>query len=263
MNSGVLTFVTKGRAFNSVGTHQKFDREAYRLIRPFVKSGSFPHRQAILRFEGIGGPDGLKVKGNYSTDHLWDPINEIGKLPIWIESHFKSMVVDLEKKDMVEASFHAGWMAHYLTDSLTPAHHVSHKLLAAEHEDSSKIRRNWLYWGRKGIMSSHVAFEAGISSSIVFSPIKSNFDAALYERALKHGIAKVMQEESYKIAQLDLYDTFLKKGWSSKLARQIKISVVPRIPQLIAVAWLVAYRQAGYEVSENLISPRRSRKSIG
>ena len=263
MNSGVLTYATKGRAFNRVGTHQKFDREAYRLLNPLINHEHFPARSDILRFEGIGGPDGLKVKGNYSTDHLWDPINEIGFLPVWIESHFKNLVIALRSGDKVEASFHAGWMAHYLTDSLTPAHHVSHKLIAAEYEDSSKLRRRWLYWGRKGLMSSHVAFEAGISSSIMFSPIKASFDTALYERGKKQGIIHIVKEESYKIAKLNLYDTFLKKGWSGKLAKQIKLSVVPRIPQLVAVAWLLAYEEAGFSVDLSSTSAPRSRKSIG
>ena len=246
MNSGFLTFAAKGKAFRSVGTHQRFDREAFRLVSPFINHDNFPRRKDILLFEGVGGPDGLKFKGNYDTNHMWDPVNEIGFLPTWIESHLASMTQALREKDMVEASFHAGWMAHYLTDSLTPAHHLSHDLIAAEYEEKSKARKGGLYWGRKGLMSSHVHFEAGIATSMVMSPIRADFDRALYERIKKHGLAHCVREESYRISQLGLYDKFLKKGWSSKLAREIKLSVVPRIPQLIAAAWLLAYEQADY-----------------
>ncbi len=263
MNSGFLTFATKGKAFRSVGTHQRFDREAFRLLSPLVDHKHFPRRKDILLFEGVGGPDGLKFKGNYNTNHLYDPINEIGQLPLWIESHLGNMARALKDGDMVEASFHAGWMAHYLTDSLTPAHHVSHDLIAAEYEEKSKTRQRWLYWGRKGLMSSHVAFEAGISTTMFLSPIKANFDTALFKRMQKDGLAACVKEESYKIAKLGIYDRYLKVGWSNKLAREIKLSVVPRIPQLISAAWLLAYEQAGYAPRAVSTSAARSRKSIG
>lgn len=263
MNSGFLTFATKGRAFRSVGTHQRFDREAYRLISPLVSCQHFPHRKDILLFEGVGGPDGLKFKGNYNTSHMYDPVNEIGHLPLWIESHLDNMTRALKDRDMVEASFHAGWMAHYLTDSLTPAHHLSHDLIAAEYEQKSKTSQRWLYWGRKGLMSSHVAFEAGIATTMLFSPIRASFDASLYERAKKQGLAACVREEAYKVAKLGIYDRYLSRGWSNKLAREIKLSVVPRIPQLISAAWLLAYEQAGYAPEMPSTSAARSPKSIG
>lgn len=256
MNSGFASFATKGRISWS-GTHQKFDRAAYRLVAPRIKKGHFPSRREILHFEGYGGPDGLKVKGPYTTDHLWDPINELGFLPVWIESHFKNLVTALKKDDLVEASFHAGWMAHYLTDSLTPAHHVSHKLIEAEYEDSSKTRQRWLVWGRKGLMSTHMAFETGISSSIIASPLRPKFDSKLYETVVEKGITAVVKEESLKIAKLQLFEQFLKKGWTPALAKANKATVVPRIPQLIAAAWLAAYEQAGYEPVEHHATSHR------
>ena len=141
MNSGVVTYFTRGKVLNNVGTHQKFDKTAYRLILPLIESEHFPKKRMILNFEGMGGPDGLKFKGKYKADHLWDPINKIGYLPIWIEIHYKNLVLALKAGDTVKASFEAGFMAHYLTDSLTPAHHTSLKLISAEYENSSKARR--------------------------------------------------------------------------------------------------------------------------
>ncbi len=145
MNSGVLTFASRGKAFKSFGTHQKFDREAYRLISSWLTEGKFPARKQILNFEGMGGPDGLKFKGKYKTDHLWDPINEIGFLPVWIEIHYKNLVTALKLGDIQKAAFEAGYMAHYLTDSLTPAHHLSFKIFSAVYELSSSWRKIWLF----------------------------------------------------------------------------------------------------------------------
>jgi len=249
MNSGVVTYFTKGKVLNTVGTHQKFDKTAYRLILPIIEVDKFPTKTMILRFEGMGGPDGLKIKSRqYRADHLWDPINKIGSLPVWIEVHFANLATALREGDLVKASFEAGFMAHYLTDSLTPAHHTSMKLMAAEYDDASKMRRGWLYFGRKGLMTSHVMFEGGVSTSIAMNRLRVKFDQDLYEKILKIGIKKVVEEESLRIAKLDLYDQFIKKGWSASLAKTVKTVVVKRIPQLIAAAWLAAYMESGGEV---------------
>jgi hypothetical protein len=243
MNSGFITHLTKGRLLNSVGTHQKFDRTAYGLISAKLESGKFPSRAQIINFEGSGGPDGLKFKGNYTTDHMWDPVNKIGQLPTWIGIHYKNLVKALKDDDIVKAAFEAGFMAHYLTDSLTPAHHLSHKFILEEYE-GRKHRKRWKIYGHKGILSTHVAFETGISSAIFFSPIKTSFDQKLLARIKKDGLEDVVMQESLAISKHNIYEQFLKKGWSAKLAKTVKATVVKRIPQLISAAWLSAYEEA-------------------
>lgn len=248
MNSGLASHLTRGKLFNTRGTHQKFDRAAFKLIENKINPKYFPTRTQILKFEGAGGPDGLKFKGNYKTDHLWDPVNKIGYLPDWVAINFKHMSEALTAGDTIQAAFEAGFMAHYLTDSLTPAHHLSHKLILEEYE-GNKYRKRWKVYGHKGLMSSHVAFETGISSAILFSTIKVKFDEDLFKRIKKDGIKKVVEEESLAVAKLNLYEQFLKKGWNAALAKSVKATVVKRIPQLIAAAWLAAYEEAGIEVS--------------
>lgn len=245
MNSGVASQLTRGRILSSRGTHQKFDRAAFKLIEKRINKVKFPARSKILGFEGYDGPDGLKLKAKrYDTDHLWDPINEIGKLPLFIESHYKRMVSSLKNGDKVEAGFHAAWLGHYLTDSLTPAHHMSHKLIEEEYKDKSKMYRRWLYWGRKGLMSSHVAFEVGVSSSVFFTPLRLEFDEVLYKKIRKNGLIAVMKKESRAVASQHIYRDFLARGWNGKLAKKTRLHVINRIPKLIAAAWLSAYQDA-------------------
>lgn len=248
MNSGIASFATRGK-ITIAGTHQKLDREAYRILAPMINTRHFPRRKAILNFEGYGGPDGMKLKGagKYTTDHLWDPINEIGFLPDWIAVHYTHLVAALKAHDYVEAAFHAGYMAHYLTDSLTPAHHLSYKLIAEEYAEASKFKRRWKAWGTKGWKSAHFAFESGISTATLFSPLRTKFDLDLAEAIRSQGIQHVVRDESLKIARLGLYEDFLKNGWTAKLAKVVKATVVPRIPQLIAAAWLAAYSEAWTE----------------
>ena len=107
MNSGFITHITKGRLLNSVGTHQKFDRTAYGLIKPKLSPDKFPSRAQVINFEGSGGPDGLKFKGNYSSDHMWDPVNKIGQLPLWIEIHYKNLVKALKAALTISSAFRA------------------------------------------------------------------------------------------------------------------------------------------------------------
>lgn len=247
MNSGSITYLTKGKFFNSIGSHQKFDKSAFRCLQPLINTSYFPSKSQILSFEGMGGPDGLKFKGKYTADHLWDPINKIGNLPLWIEIHYHNLVKALKKQDTIKAAFEAGFMAHYLTDSLTPAHHVSTKLIAAEYENASKARKGWLYFGHKGIVSTHVMFETGVSSTVALNRLTVKFDKDLYSRIQKLGIKSVVEDESLRIAKLNLYEQYLKKGWSASLAKTVKTVVVKRIPQLIAAAWLAAYVQAGFD----------------
>lgn len=246
MNSGVVTYFTKGKVLNNIGTHQKLDKTAFRITSPYFDHKYFPTRNLILKFEGMGGPDGLKFKGKYTSDHLWDPINKIGYLPVWIDIHYQNLVEALKQKDYVKAAFEAGFMAHYLTDSLTPAHHVSNKLLTAEYENASKARLGWLYFGRKGIMSSHVMFESGVSMTVGLNRLRVKFDEDLYSKIQDQGIIKVVEEESLRIAKLDLYNKFLKNGWSAGLAKTVKTVVAKRIPQLIGAAWLSAYKDSGH-----------------
>ena len=249
MNSGVTSQLTHGRVFSSRGTHQKFDRTAYQLIADKINVKKFPTRAQVLHFEGYDGPDGLNMKSRrYSADHLWDPINEIGSLPMFIQSHFDRMTEALKKNDHIEASFHAAWLGHYLTDSLTPAHHMSHKLIAQEYKSRSKVARSWLYWGRKGLKSSHVAFEVGVSSSVFFTPLKVKFDHELYSRVRTEGLVAAVKQESRLVANQHIYRDFLEKGWTRSIAKRTRKHVINRIPQLIAAAWLAAYEEAGGKV---------------
>ncbi len=257
MNSGFTSFATRGRV-SWAGTHQKLDREAYRILAPMIKAHHFPRRKMILAFEGYNGPDGMKVKGTYNTDHLWDPINEIGFLPLWIRSHYDNLVDALKHEDYVEASFHAGWMAHYITDSLTPAHHVSHKLIAEEYTERSKATRGWKTWGSKGWKSSHLAFESGVSAATIFSPLRTKFDLSLAEAIKAHGIEAVIKEESLHIAKLHLYEQFIAHGWTTKLAKAVRATVVNRIPQMVAAAWLVAYQEAWTKEPQKKLAPATS-----
>src|SRR5665213_967054 len=118
-------FVTHKNVIKRLGIHQRFDMAAYRMMEPYLSPGVFPDLREILHFEGYNGPDGLKVKSPNlpQPSHLYDPDNDTGEVPGHIQHHYDKLVASLESGDMIRAAFDASWMAHYICDGLTPAHH--------------------------------------------------------------------------------------------------------------------------------------------
>ena len=78
----------------------------------------------------------------------------------------------------------------------------------------------------------------------MFTSIKVKFDEDLLKSIQAHGIREVVLSESLAISKHKMYETYLEKGWSSKLAKTIKATTVKRIPQLISAAWASAYQEA-------------------
>ena len=114
------------RSGNIVGTHQKLDKIARKILQKNLPARVyFPDIKEILLFEGMGGPDGLKRKspGVDEPMHFIIPGQDDGKLIQMILDHQYNLRKALATDNKVRAAFEAGWMAHAITDGLTPAHH--------------------------------------------------------------------------------------------------------------------------------------------
>lgn len=124
MYSGT-TFRTKSGRL--MGVHQRIDKVARRHIAPFVsRKIGFPTAKQILHFEGLNGPDGIKRKSP-AKDEPWHYINPADPtdtaLLDMIDEHINNLAKALQTKNIQRAAFEAAWMAHAITDGLTPAHH--------------------------------------------------------------------------------------------------------------------------------------------
>ena len=115
-----------------IGTRRDFSiTVANRIARrnfntlPGVHKG-FPGIREILHFEGNNGPDGIKRKSP-SVDEPWhyiDPENaDDRELLEMILDHQHNLAMALKHNNPERAAFEAAWMAHAITDGLTPAHH--------------------------------------------------------------------------------------------------------------------------------------------
>ena len=170
-----------------MGVHQKIDRVAHRHIKAHVpKTMHFPTTHDVLHFEGLNGPDGIKRKSPAKDEpwHYVDPNNPDDRALIgMINDHIHNMSVALAAGNNERAAFEAAWMAHAITDGLTPAHHypleakleelrggasietritTKDKLLLPGINRRHQIRNNWEYWGAKGVMTTHLGFELGV-----------------------------------------------------------------------------------------------------
>ncbi len=257
------------RSGRIIGTHQKLDKAARRLLgRNLPVARIFPTTKEILYFEGMQGPDGLKRKspGVDEPEHFLNPDNDDGVLWGLISDHHWNLVRALKSGDRVRASFEAAWMAHAITDGLTPAHQYPFrekrdeimgdaeymKLFGIKIKGLTKggtlaetIRRNWLYLGTDGVMTKHIAYEYGVA--YVASPVSlrkispKNFCRADAKNADLHDSFYSAVE---KVAGLKMYDKFLEDGWTTGLVADTREVLLPEIVRAITLAWASAANEA-------------------
>lgn len=247
-----------------MGAHQKFDRVARSFVAQIRPESHFPSIKQILHFEGNNGPDGIKRKSPAVDEpwHYWDPTDpDDHRLLTIIERHQSGLVVALQEKNDEKAAFEAAWLAHAIVDGLTPAHHYPYEeaLIALRGEgietrtsfrekvmvkgDTKRqtLSKNWRLWGAKGLIISHGYFEFGVTSTVKPMKFKKH---ALKDADITHikkiGFERYLKDTALAIYELNMYERFLRRGWSVKLAREVRTRLAPKIVQAIAAAWIIA-----------------------
>lgn len=246
-----------------MGVHQRIDRIARRELTGFLSARQFfPGERAILHFEGLNGPDGIKRKspGQDEPWHYLDPLDaEDNGIRVMIEDHRYNLTAALVDGNKERAAFEAAWLAHAIVDGLTPAHHypLEEKLeelrggegLETRNTPRKKIvlpgttrrhqlRNNWEFWGAKGVMTTHLAFELGIATTIATGRMQNctpNGDEIV--RLKNDGYISLFNDTLERIASLGLYEEFYKVGWTRRLARDTKQQLVPEIIRSVVLAW--------------------------
>ena len=258
------------RSGKLIGVHQKLDKAARQLlVEEFGRDArNFPSIEKILHFEGTRGPDGLKAKspGVDEPEHFIQPDNDDGVLRQYILDHHYNLTQALIQSNHERAAFEAAWMAHAITDGLTPAHHYpfrevvdelmtdkdyktifGHEIKGIMRGDSfaQAVRNNWLYWGAGGVMTKHIAFEYGVAYIIAPIGIKR-----MMPKNIKHDdfhnvdVEKAFYESLRKVDALKMYDHFLQTGWTTQLALETREILIPEIVRAITLGWASALEQA-------------------
>lgn len=303
-----------------VGTHQRLDQAARKALAHHLPRGKyFPASKEIVHFEGIRGPDGLKRKspGVDEPSHMLtpepavnpsDPTDTIeiantaecledsspANVPghehldqrsvlTLIQDHHWNLVRALKQKNDVRATFEAAWMAHMLTDGLTPAHHyplsqVQDELMTDKemmrvfgqpikgvmHGRSmlETIRNNWLYWGAGGHMSKHIAYEYGVAMIAATLPPKSFIPDIKPSDLEDTNIEHIFDKSLELVKSLKMYDRFCQDGWTTDLALQTKEILLPEIVKAITLGWYSAAAEAYNIRPKSLSKPNRASKGV-
>ncbi len=268
-----------------VGTHQKINRVARKKLGRLTSVEHFPSSRLITHFEGRNGPDGIKAKspGQNEPWHFYDPFDPgDGEILSTIRDHYNKLVRDLKQGDMEKAAFEASWLSHAMVDGLTPAHHfpleeelaalrlgegnetrvtVKDKIKAKGETKRETLRNNWLMWGVKGLMTNHMLYEGGVATIVApltFRNLEvSQADVKLMKRI---GLAEYFKRTARDIAMMNMYETFNKQGWTTKLARQTKHELMPKIITTVTCAWYLALEDAGLTTEVKNANKQRTTK---
>jgi hypothetical protein len=244
-----------------IGVHQKLDKVARKLLDAKMEGVDFPTIKEILYFEGSRGPDGIKKKspGVDDPDYFIIPSKDDGKLFEIVMNHQHNLAQALKSNNRERAAFEAAWMAHALTDAMTPAHHYPYRKVVDElmtdkdyktlfgHEIKGIMRgetllqaarNNWLYWGAGGVMTKHIAYEYGVA--YIIKPVRlerlmpKNLEAADLKKV---DLKKEFYDAVNKVDSLKMYDHFLDAGWTTQLAVETREILIPEIVRLIVLGW--------------------------
>jgi len=255
------TTVTKNSG-QLIGVHQRIDKVARRHFVPLLATATFfPSNAAILHFEGNNGPDGVKRKSP-SVDEPWhfiDPSKpEDVAVMAMIADHQHNLAVALKDNNQERAAFEAAWMAHAIVDGLTPAHHFPladkiEELFGMPHHERSSVRekniikgtnrrdtlsKNWQYWGKRGIFMNHFMYEFGVATAILGKGFgKIVIDQTDIDMLKKDGYEKLFNRLLKEVVALKTYEAYTEKGWTRKLARSIRVDLVPLIIKGVVLGW--------------------------
>ena len=255
-----------------VGTHQQIDRVARRSLMALINEpNNFPTIHDILHFEGIRGPDGVKLRspGVDEPHHFINPEKpHEGELLKYINGHIQNLAKALKEDNQERAAFEAAWLAHAITDGLTPAHQVPYQEMVddlrgkrqLEHQtvkdkiiikgDTTKdtLKNSWYYWGPKGILSTHTLFEGGVASVVRGYRMRLAQPTSDELHMIRDGKFETYYIQAvHDVAALNMYDSFKKMGWTETLARQTVDELIPTIVKVVTLAWYKAWHMATKE----------------
>ena len=297
----IVMYSTVGLLKNSkhsgrlVGTHQKLDRAARAWLAKLSPDfADFPTAKELIYFEGTRGPDGLKRKspGVDEPIHFILPDNDDGRLIKDILDHQHNLHLALLKQDQTRTAFEAAWLAHAITDGLTPAHHFPYQEAVSELMSDKEYvtifgqpvkgimrgetfaqaaRNNWLYWGVEGVMSKHIVFEYGAAIVAKSTPNRklvphlSQAELAHIKRYDELDLKSEFYASLRRIHNLKMYDRFRARGWNRELALETRQILLPEIVKMITIGWLSSMPSraeiANYAAKNGKPAQKRTKKA--
>lgn len=254
-----------------LGAHQKIDRVARKHLELLLDNNDvFPKSSRILHFEGKNGPDGIKRKSPAKDEpwHFFNPFDDHNPQLIGlIDDHYNLLVKELKAGNKERIAFEAAWLAHALVDGLTPAHHypyeeklielrggkgiesrttIKDKLVMQGETKRESAKNNYKMWGPKGVFTTHMLFEFGVATLIMplgFGEVVPKGNDI--ETMLQIGPIEWFKRSAREIAVLDMYERYHQRGWTPKLAYEVRHILGPLLIKTVCLTWYSAAKEAG------------------
>lgn len=248
-----------------IATHQRLVRAASKQVKAYLPKGAkFPTAKQINYFEGKNGPDGLGTKKSKEEDipcQFLLPENDDGRLVGHIRDHLHEVHEAYKKRDEIKLSFELAWLEHMIVDGLTPAHHYPFKeevdklskrdrkevdnlmkrLFLSGDGILNSIEVNWKHIGPKGVGSSHILYEAGIdfiAMSLRARQLIKPITAEDIKKAKNGQFVDLYYKSVYKIADMKMFDKYMKSGWTTELANSTREVLLPEAVKCITLGWI-------------------------
>jgi hypothetical protein len=262
MYSGTTLTRFSGRV---LGAHQKIDRVARDYLQRILPDNSiFPTSRQILHFEGRKGPDAIKRKSPAKDEpwHYYNPFDaDDSQLIELIEDHYQQLVKELRAGNLERSAFEAAWIAHALVDGLTPPHHYPYEKRIEEIWGDGKhirttlrkkwfppadtarerLQKSWEVWGPKGLITTHGLFELG--AAVILAPAsmaEARPTKAEIAEIRRLGTTEWFKQTAQEVTTWDIYERYLKKGWTTKLAYDIRHKLGPTMSKTVCLTWYCA-----------------------
>src|SRR5690606_35177267 len=103
------------------------------------------------------------------------------------------------------------------------------------------LKNNWVFWGSKGLMTTHLGFEFGVATTIStarfdYTEIDEDEIRILQEKGYEHVFRMFLRD----VADMKMYEEYSAKGWTRHLAKETRDVLVPDIVKAVTLSWLAA-----------------------
>jgi hypothetical protein len=251
---------------DKIASHQRIIRIAHHQVIKYLPADNhFPSAKAIIHFEGVNGPDGLASKRAVEDEphQFISPNSNDDKLIAHIKQHLHNAHTAYRRKNNTRLEFELSWLQHMVVDGLTPAHHQPFKDQLkdldprTQEELNSRFKRifmpganfrdlfekNWQRLGPKGLGTNHVLFEFGIDFLIMpLRPRRYKLEISKKEiESAKTGhFLKLYWQAVQDINQLQMFERYEKKGWTTSLATDAREKLIPTAVRMVVLSWIAA-----------------------
>ncbi len=207
---------------SSLKQHKRISKAAYKLIKPRIKNYCRPNYVLLRIFDTLLNPDIIQsfkfIKGYEKYNHLNTAEHNQG-----VEKCVKFYEkFQLNSKRKIRGSFTASWFAHFLVDTLEPAHHLDWKI---PHELIPSLKNLYFHlWLEKNTKNLEI-------DEILDFDMKVDNDVRNY-----------IEKNSLIIKDLDIKSLFPNE--KEKILYLYREVIIPQQIRSVASFWYSAIRQS-------------------